>query len=290
MEGEIYEELMCTYCRGSLRVENSFLVCEQDNNHKFYIKNGIISFVGKHEFDQHWEMNRETSIPGAKIEVAKKFLEPLHGELVQNKKVLDIGCGDGVHAAVLSADKYIDLNIKYIGLDVSMTALSIAKYRSPNGLYLHADASHIPLINESIDIVLSYGVIAYTNDPKQTIKEFVRVLKPGGLIGIWVYVRPKGLKGIIFNTVRKISKFGGVWLTHRIADCIVPLLGALPVASKVNLSNATWQQCREVVLVNISPTKLSLPKKETVKSWIQESGLKIISEDEDPLITIWARK
>ena len=67
MEGKDYDGLMCIHCGGSLSIENTHLVCERDSSHKFTIKNGIVSFVGEHEFDQHWDANKETSIPETKL-------------------------------------------------------------------------------------------------------------------------------------------------------------------------------------------------------------------------------
>lgn len=292
MTGSVDEDFICPLCNVHLSRNGNYLICKKNENHIFEINSNIVSFIASHEFDNHWEPHSMMAIPESKAGVAKKFLGPLLQQLSNQDRILDVGCGDGVHAKFLKCDVPNNLEIRYIGLDVSLSALHSAQSRvnSDEGTFIHADAAHIPLADASMDAVFSYGVIAYTNDPSRTIQEMSRVLKPSGIMGIWVYLRPPGFKGWLFNLVRKVNQFCGPRITQRIADIIVPFLGILPVASGLHLGNASWKQCREVVLVNIAPKNLIFPEKGTVKLWLAEAGLTIILEDLDPPLTIWAKK
>ncbi len=284
------EFLSCPRCNAEISQVNNRLVCKTNPGHSFSVNSNIISFVGMHDFDDHWSPQVATLIPEQKLKVAREFLKPLLTHIQDNCCVLDVGCGNGVHAKALGDNKNGNLNIDYIGLDISESAVQQARTHIENALFLHADASTIPLKENSVDSVFSYGVIAYTKNPSNTLKELARVLKPGGLLGIWVYTRPSRTKYMALRFVRAVTRAGGPFVTNRIADIIVPFLSYLPVASGLNLRNASWNQCREVVLVNIAPKELSFPGTDTVREWFADAGLSIILEDHDPSMSVWARK
>ena len=269
------DNLICIKCKGKLKIKNNYLICKKNQKHIYNINNNIISFFYKNNFDKHWSEHSDTNLSKSKINVANNFLTPLIKQNSFKKTILDVGCGDGVHASVLANKKNSRLKINYIGLDISKIALGLTAKRVNKGYYLHASATNLPLKKESIDILLSYGVIAYTENPQRTLREFYRVLKKGGKLGIWVYLKPKGLKGIIFDFIRKITLFCGDWITFRITDCIVPFLSILPVNSKISLMNASWRQCREIVLVNIQPSNLIFPSEEQLIDWIKKANFKI---------------
>ena len=94
-------------------------------------------------------------------------------------------------------------------------------------------------------------------------------------MGIWVYIKPKGLKKKILYFIRKITSYNCNWLTNIIADCIVPFLSLLPVNSKINLLNSSWKQCREIVLINIKPRDLIFPSAKQLADWIIKANFKI---------------
>jgi SAM-dependent methyltransferase len=109
--------------------------------------------------------------------------------------VLEFGCGPGhdLTGFVLHSGAR-----RVIGMDVSMKALTISAHR----LSLHRvnplrveliqvrDAEPvIPLRDESVDYVHCSGVLHHTSDPVAILREFARVLKPGGTAAIMVYNR-----------------------------------------------------------------------------------------------------
>lgn len=284
------ELFACPDCGGDLRLRDDRLVCVDNERHGFPINNGFPSFVGGHSFDEHWEPHSESGIPQEKRLAAERFLQPLLKEMDEGNVVLDVGCGDGVHAERLIGAEHIDRDIHYVGLDVSFTALVSARRRVRSGTFLHADAAKIPLKAGVVDAIFSYGVIAYTENPADTVRELARVLKPGGLAGFWVYLEPRGIKKWLLRAVRGTTRICGTRVTRLIADLIVPFMAFLPVASGLNLSNASWQQCREVVLVNIAPRQLAFPDRETLMRWIRGAGLEPEFEDATPPLTVWARK
>jgi ubiquinone/menaquinone biosynthesis C-methylase UbiE len=103
-------------------------------------------------------------------------------------KVLEAGCGigtDGVRFARAGAE--------YTGFDFSPTALSLARHRFEmeglDGRFVSGSVTQLPLREETFDLVFSHGVIHHVDDTEATLREFERVLKPGGTALVMVYHR-----------------------------------------------------------------------------------------------------
>lgn len=96
---------------------------------------------------------------------------------VAGKRVLDAGCGAGAHAAAL-----LRRGAQVIGLDSSAGLLRIARARLGDAATLDlADlADPLPLPDGQVDAVLAALVMHYLEDWGPTLREFHRVLRPGG--------------------------------------------------------------------------------------------------------------
>lgn len=100
----------------------------------------------------------------------------------EGSRVLDAGSGDGRYLKEL-AKPYIA-----VGADVSFTALrnSRAQLAKSGKMAEHAVASihALPFRSGSFDAVLCYGVLQhlFQNEREAAVREFKRVLGPGGLV------------------------------------------------------------------------------------------------------------
>lgn len=283
-------DLCCPQCGLSCRFESSanILICGEHG--AYPVVQGIPSFVQGHSFDEHWSVNQNETIPDSKLAAAQRFMAPLLALLASGKplRVLDDGCGDGVHAQVFYQAPGLSAHSRLTGLDISMVALQTARKRPGKPMqWVHADAMRLPFAHASFDCAFSFGVLAYTENPRQAFRELCRVVQPGGLVGIWIYPKTRSIPGMAFSGVRRLCQRLGPWLTHRVADAIVPFLGWLPTRSGVSLKNASWKQCREVVLVNIQPRQLYFPTHDEILSWFAEENIDIIHEDAQAPITLW---
>jgi ubiquinone/menaquinone biosynthesis C-methylase UbiE len=108
--------------------------------------------------------------------------------------IVDVGCGPGNDLTGFGI--YTGAS-KIIGIDVSTTALELARRR----LDLHGITNvelkqgsnaepELPLEDDSADYLQCLGVLMCTVSPQDMLAEFRRVLKPGGRATIMVYNRP----------------------------------------------------------------------------------------------------
>lgn len=102
--------------------------------------------------------------------------------------VLEAGCGvgtDGAHFAAAGA--------RYTGLDFSDTALSLARRRfslaNVPGEFVASSIVDLPFPDNTFDLVYSHGVIHHVQDTATAVREFHRVLRPGGTVVVMVYHR-----------------------------------------------------------------------------------------------------
>jgi SAM-dependent methyltransferase len=105
-----------------------------------------------------------------------------------SRDVLEIGCGTGVHAALLAR-----AGARVTAVDLTPTAVELTRRRlALKGLEAEvseADAEALPYANSSFDFVWSWGVIHHSERTDRVIAEIARVLRPGGRVGLMVYHR-----------------------------------------------------------------------------------------------------
>ena len=285
------EGIICPECHAELSKDDGLTKLSCKEHGDYPLKNGIPVFAEDHDFDDHWDDNLSQSIPEQKLIIGREFLRPAVAFLsTPGIKVLDAGCGDGVHAVLMN--EVLADESTYYGLDISYSAVrqAVTRFKKDKASFINSDVARMPFPDNYFQATFSFGVLAYTTDPEESFKELVRVTAVDGLIGIWIYPKKKGLGGALFSGIRNICRFSGRKVTILIANLIVPFLALLPTQSGMNLANASWKQCREIVMVNIAPTQLFFPYPEEVKEWLDKMQVEIIDIDKKNLITIWGRK
>ncbi len=98
---------------------------------------------------------------------------------VNNKPVLDLGCGDGRHLEFL-----VDAGVACVGLDLSDSLLKIASARALCPALVQGDMRIPAFIDSSFDSVLSlftaFGYFGSLTDNSAVVEEISRILTPGG--------------------------------------------------------------------------------------------------------------
>jgi SAM-dependent methyltransferase len=106
--------------------------------------------------------------------------------LPQGSRILDVPCGQGRHAHLLA-----EAGFKVDGLDYSKHLLEIARRRGTSSSlkYTQGDMRRLPSrwsnrFDAVINLFTSFGFFTSPSDDAKVIREFARVLAPGGVL-LW---------------------------------------------------------------------------------------------------------
>ncbi|MGB8457195.1 MAG: arsenite methyltransferase [Candidatus Acidiferrum sp.] len=118
--------------------------------------------------------------------------------------VLDLGSGGGID--VLLSAKRVGPTGKAYGLDMTDEMLALAnenkrKAGAENVEFLRGEIEHIPLPDNSVDVIISNCVINLSADKDSVLREAFRVLKPGGRFAISDVVTRGGISPQIRQSI-----------------------------------------------------------------------------------------
>lgn len=118
--------------------------------------------------DEHWWFQ-------AKRDLVSEALNSIPGG-----RVLDIGCGTGAMMARLVADGHAPV----VGTDLSPVALDAARRRGLS--VLRSVAEDLPFRDNSAAVLVSLDVVEHLDDDVLALREYRRVLVPGGVVVLTV--------------------------------------------------------------------------------------------------------
>ena len=118
--------------------------------------------------------------------------------------VLDLGSGGGID--VLLSAKRVGPTGKAYGLDMTDEMLALAnenkrKAGAENVEFLRGEIEHIPLPDNSVDVIISNCVINLSADKDSVLREAFRVLKPGGRFAVSDVVTRGGISPQIRQSI-----------------------------------------------------------------------------------------
>ena len=135
-------------------------------------------------------------------------------EISADDIVLDVGCGPGNFSREFSR---IASDGLVVGLDASETMLAVATKRQAraNLSYVKGDAAALPFQAEKFDVVSCFGTIHLVEEPMLALDEMVRVLAPGGRLGL---IATWNRKGPGPTTKKGVRVFGREELIDALVD------------------------------------------------------------------------
>jgi ubiquinone/menaquinone biosynthesis C-methylase UbiE len=96
------------------------------------------------------------------------------------RKVADIACGTGILADRISRELHLD---EVYGVDMSDGMLAQARARSSEVQWRKGPAEHLPFEDGVLDAVVTTSAFHFFDQPA-ALREFHRVLAPGGLVAV----------------------------------------------------------------------------------------------------------
>ena len=131
------------------------------------------------------------------------IVERIRKNNLSGSSVLDVGCGAGFLSNELARQQF-----KVTGVDLSPDSLRVArKFDETHTVdYQVADAYQLPFADETFEVVTALDFLEHVDDPALVIKEFSRVLKPGGLFFFHTFNRSPLTHLVVIKLVEWLVK------------------------------------------------------------------------------------
>ena len=195
VEGETMK-LICPVCGSELNCEGRQYVCGQ--NHSFDLaRQGYVNLLTVQQKHSLNPGDTREQVLSRREFLEAGFYAPIGDALIREAKelgisgeILDVGCGEGYYSARLAKA----LGASLTGLDISKEAVRCAAAKYKGMTWLCATAAHIPVPEESADLLTSLFALTLP-------EEFKRVLKKGGYYFQVLAAEDHllGLKSIIYD-------------------------------------------------------------------------------------------
>lgn len=127
-----------------------------------------------------WAEDYDADLDAWAYEAPVRVAEQLRALVSGDAVVLDAGCGTGLAGRALAAAGFSTID----GVDVSERSLAVAERTGAYRRLAAADlqALPLPLDDDAYDALVCVGVLTYLPDSEAVVREFVRLVRPGGAV------------------------------------------------------------------------------------------------------------
>jgi tRNA (mo5U34)-methyltransferase len=184
-----------------------------------------------------------------------------------NRRVLDIGCGNGYYLfRMLGADADIAVGVDPTRLFLYQFMALQKLLPNNNAFYLPLRSEHLPAF-ASFDTVFSMGVLYHHRSPFEHLSELNSFLKPGGELVLETLIVPGDLSTALVPADR-YARMANVWY--------LPSVGALEI----------WLQRIGFCNVRIVDVCKTTTNEQRQTEWMQFQSLADFLDPGDPKLTI----
>ncbi len=141
----------------------------------------------KERITRYWGKRSESFLEQRRAELnspmAQRWREEILAYLPSDRKlkILDVGCGSGFFTILLSK-----MGHEVVGTDLTpemvRASIQLAQEEQASCEFLQMDAENLEFENETFDVVISRNLTWTLPDAEQAYKEWIRVLKKGGVL------------------------------------------------------------------------------------------------------------
>lgn len=110
--------------------------------------------------------------------------------------LLDVGCGPGTVAVAARGAGF-----SVVGLDADKSMLDLAQRNNPTIRLVCAALPKLPFVSGQFDIAAANFVVNHTPDPQASVRELVRVTRPGGHLVMTIWTAAVGPMNQLWNDV-----------------------------------------------------------------------------------------
>lgn len=233
--------LTCPICKNQLSRQDRTYKCQ--SGHCFDIsKEGYVNLLMSQKStdtagdDKQMVVSRTRFLDGGYYSPLRdKVCEIIKSCAKDEPVLLDSGCGEGYYTA-----EYAKLCSHTLGIDISKNALKRAAKRCKNGEFAACSVYHMPIKDESTDIIVNcFSPMAP--------EEFYRVLKKDGIL---IYVVPRArhlwqLKNVLYDSPyeneEKVESYEGFSLIdiHTVTSTFT-LTSNEDIVSLFHMTPYTW--------------------------------------------------
>lgn len=287
MQTDLTGILVCPQCRASLsdpsRWPEGRCVCPGCRR-QFATRRGIPRFVESEayagSFGFEWMRHRQTQLDDRTSRESEETFRAKTGlgpDDVRGRLILDVGCGMGRFADVVSR-----WGGEVVAVDLSLAVEAAAANLAgrENVRCLQADCLRLPLAPGRFDLIYSIGVLHHTPDCAAAFRALVPLLRPGGVIVIWVYPHMERWAETA-AAYRRLTTRLPHRLLHALCAAAIPLyyLHRLPLLGRLTrrwLPTSMHPRAAWRVLDTFdwySPKYQSMHAPDEVRGWFEGAGL-----------------
>lgn len=259
--------LICPVCKTNLYFDAKKIACQKCSK-VFRTKFGVPMLISSkssiqelkarvfHDLDPY-DIYPSTNNPLDNI--YGEFPLKIINEANRKKIIVDVGCGAGKYVRIFN-----NMNCKVLGIDQSLNSLKLVKKQASKAILINASNLALPLKNNSVNLVISTGVIHHTGNIKKSFSELIRILVPHGKLYLAVYRKWTGYY-FVYSSIGWIMRYvyfrlpGGERLIDKIIIPIFHLLDKLFIRKDRAYANsraifmdsylhpvATFHTCHEI--------------------------------------------
>lgn len=262
---------------------------------------GVLRFVDSERYTRsfgfQWNKHRRTQYDVGPMGASETFLRGLGltPNSVSGRTVLDAGCGAGRYSEVLAR-----WGGRVIAMDLSSAVDACHENLGPRGVtVVQADLTRPPVAPESLDIVMSVGVLHHTPEARTSFAQLARLVKPGGLMAVWLYdaYGDQTTRMKLSMLLRRVTRRLPPRFLYALCHLSVPWyhLNRTPVVRHVSarlwhISEHPWWRWRVLDTFDwYSPAFQSHHRYPEVAAWFAECGFAGVTVAEPPVAVLGAK-